>query len=161
MISEKKAQANRENSQSSTGPTSPRGKARTRLNALKSGLFSKELVVPAAGKKQEEFDNLRSWIWNQFQPNDFVRTLLVEELVTTYWRLQRPRRYETEEIRRRQNTAYYRRQYEKLSEAGSLKSRFLQDWTALQSPSIAQPIGLSSAFSLKGPECNWKRNRSD
>lgn len=50
MVSEKKAEANRANSRRATGPTSPEGKARARLNALSHGLFSKQLVVPSAGE---------------------------------------------------------------------------------------------------------------
>ena len=135
MISEKKAQANRENSRLSTGPTSPKGKARSRLNAVKFGLFSRQLVVAAAGEKQDEFDEVRSMVWEQFQPEDAVTAFLAEELVGTFWRLQRPRRYETAEIRRRLDTAKFRRHYEKRADVELLVSKFLRTSAHVQSSS--------------------------
>jgi hypothetical protein len=60
MTSDKKVQANRENGRRGKGPTSPEGKAWSRRNALKSGLFSKDLVVAAVGEKQEDYDALLS-----------------------------------------------------------------------------------------------------
>jgi hypothetical protein len=137
MVTDKKAQANRENSLSSTGPLSPRGKARTRLNAISFGLFSKDSVLAAAGENQEDFDRLRIMVWEQFKPRDAVTALLVEDFVATYWRLQRPRRCENAEVRRRLDTAVARRHYEKITEANSLKISFIRSYTALQSSSIA------------------------
>ena len=85
MTSDKKIEANRNNSKESTGPTSADGKDRTRLNASKWGLFSKELVVPAAGEKQEDFNTLISGIRDQFRPQDFLTVVLAELLATTIW----------------------------------------------------------------------------
>jgi hypothetical protein len=64
-------------------------------------------------------------MWDYFQPQDVVTEMLLEEAVSTYWRLQRPRRCEAAEIRKRLDTAKYRRMYEKNSEVNSLKSRFI------------------------------------
>jgi hypothetical protein len=60
MSSDEKDRANRKNSQRSTGPTSPEGKAWSRQNALKSGIFSKTLVVASAKERQEDFDAVLS-----------------------------------------------------------------------------------------------------
>jgi hypothetical protein len=60
MTSDKKVQANRENGWRGKGPTSPEGKAWSGRNGLKSGLFSKDLVVAAAGEKREDYDALLS-----------------------------------------------------------------------------------------------------
>jgi hypothetical protein len=46
MTSDKKAEANRRNSLKSTGPRTPEGKAAVRLNALKHGLLSEEVLLP-------------------------------------------------------------------------------------------------------------------
>ena len=46
MTSEKKAEANRRNALKSTGPKTPEGKAAVRLNALKHGLRSEEVLLP-------------------------------------------------------------------------------------------------------------------
>jgi hypothetical protein len=45
MTSEKQAKANRENALKSTGPKTPEGKAAVRLNALRHGLLSKEILL--------------------------------------------------------------------------------------------------------------------
>jgi hypothetical protein len=134
--SDRRAQASRENGRGSKGPVSPEGKSRTRLNALKFGLFSQDLVVAAAGETQQEADAIRSSVWNYIQPQDPVTALLVEDFVNTGWRLQRPRRCETAEIRRRTETARYRRHFERISEVDSLKGRFMRDYVRVCSPAL-------------------------
>lgn len=145
MISEKKAQASRDNGRRTKGPVSPNGKARVRLNALKDGLFTRELIIPSVGESQEELDQLRSTVWNHFQPRDVVSEMLAGEIISTYWRLQRPRRCEAAEIRKQLITAPYRRLYQKMSEVGSLKSRFLANYAVRFSTSgsgAADPQGI-------------------
>ena len=66
MVSDRKAQASRENGQRPRGPVSPEGKCRTRLNALKFGLFSQESVVAAAGETLQEFESLHAKVWDTF-----------------------------------------------------------------------------------------------
>jgi len=46
LISEKQHQANRQNAQHSTGPTTPEGKTAVRLNALTYGLRARWLILP-------------------------------------------------------------------------------------------------------------------
>ena len=91
-------------------------------------------MVAAAGETQQEADAFRSSVWNHIQPRDPVTAFLVEDFVNTTWRLQRPRRCETAEIRRRTETARYRRYFEKISEVNSLKGRFMRDYVRLCSP---------------------------
>jgi hypothetical protein len=148
VVSDAKAQASRENGRGSKGPISPEGKCRTRLNALKFGLFSRELVVAAAGETQQEADAFRSSVWNHYQPQDPVTASLVEYLVNTFWRLQRPRRCETAEIRRRTDTARYRLDFDKISEVDSLKGRFLRDYVRLCSPALMMPDREALILSL-------------
>jgi hypothetical protein len=148
VVSDRKAQASRENGRGSRGPVSPEGKSRTRLNALKFGLFSQELVVTAAGETQQEADAFRSSVWNHFQPQDPVTALLVDDFVNTGWRLQRPRRCETAEIRRRTETARYRSHFDKISEVDSLKGRFMRDYVRLRSPALEKPDREALSLSL-------------
>jgi hypothetical protein len=149
VVSEKKARANKENARRGPGPVSPEAKARTRLNATKFGLFSAELVVAAAGEKQEDLNKLRAMVWEQFKPEDIVIALLVEELATTFWRLQRPRRYETAEIRRQCDTARSRFLFEKISQVDSLRTRFLRDFAALCAPPPAPTDSPALVLSLE------------
>ena len=46
MTSRAKIAANRKNSRNSTGPRSERGKSKSRLNALKYGIYAKTPVLP-------------------------------------------------------------------------------------------------------------------
>ena len=46
MISDRKAEANHRNARKSTGPRTPEGKAAVRLNLLKHGLLSQEVLLP-------------------------------------------------------------------------------------------------------------------
>jgi hypothetical protein len=149
MASDKKNRANRENSQKSTGPTSPEGKARARINASKWGLFSKELVVPAAGEKQEDFDALICGIRDQFPPQDFVSAVLVEDLATTIWRLQRPLRCETAEIRKQYATVRFRRLFKKMAEVDVLKARFIRDCAAQSTAAPRSADRLAFSLSLE------------
>ena len=50
MSSATKAAANRQNALKSTGPKTPDGKAAVRLNALRHGLLSEEIVLPRGGR---------------------------------------------------------------------------------------------------------------
>jgi hypothetical protein len=154
VTSDKKVQANRKNGRLSKGPVSANGKKRIRLNAVKEGLFAKELVIPSAGETQKELDELRYRISDYFQPQDVITEILVREATDTYWRLQRPRRCEAAEIRYRRDTAKYRRMYEKTSEVNSLKSRFIANYTVRYSSTAteqtdAQAVRLSQEETRK------------
>ena len=46
MTSDRKAEANRQNALKSTGPKTPEGKAVVRLNAVKHGLLSEQVLLP-------------------------------------------------------------------------------------------------------------------
>jgi hypothetical protein len=56
MTSDRKAEANRRNALKSTGPKTPEGKAAVRLNALKHGLLSQEILLPG-----EDEEALNAW----------------------------------------------------------------------------------------------------
>ena len=51
MSSARQAAANRQNALKSTGPKTPDGKAAVRLNALRHGLLSQEILLPGRTKK--------------------------------------------------------------------------------------------------------------
>ena len=95
-----------------------------RLNAVRDGIFAKELVITCAGESQEEFDRLRSRLWSHFSPQDVEREMTVEELAITYWRLQRLRRCEAAEIRKQTATARYRKELEKVAQLNAAKNKF-------------------------------------
>jgi hypothetical protein len=85
--SERKINANRANARHSTGPRSSAGKAKSRLNALKHGLRSEQVVIP--GEDPGAFDaECAAWSAD-WQPKSHTRAILVERAAATSWRLRR------------------------------------------------------------------------
>ena len=83
--------ANRANSQKSTGPRTEKGKRNSRRNAFKHGLDSHELC-PWAEELAEDSSQYRSFhrrFLQAFQVSDPVEALLVSDLARTQWRLDR------------------------------------------------------------------------
>src|ERR687896_499569 len=93
MTSEKKAEANRRNALKSTGPKTPEGKDAVRLNALKHGLRSEEILLP--GEDEEALRELGEHLRNELQPAGELENLLVDRIISAYWRLRRLGRVET------------------------------------------------------------------
>src|ERR687896_9682 len=93
MTSEKKAEANRRNALKSTGPKTPEGKDAVRLNALKHGLRSEEILLP--GEDEEALRELGEHLRDELQPAGVVENLLVDRIIAAYWRLRRLGRVET------------------------------------------------------------------
>ena len=128
MTSPKQERANRRNAQKSTGPKTQEGKAAVRLNAVKHGLLSEEVLLPGedGAALEEPGERLRA----ELQPVGELEGLLVDRIVGAYWRLRRLGRVEAgiftwklyEELRERaqgQAQTYERR----MSEA-RLEDRF-------------------------------------
>jgi len=93
MTSEAKIRANRRNAQKSTGPRAPEGKAIARLNALKHGLLSKEVILDCEDK--DEFTAFRSALTQYLNPQGELEALLVDALVANIWRYKRALRVES------------------------------------------------------------------
>src|SRR5215208_577046 len=87
MTSARKAEANRQNAQKSTGPKTPEGKAAVSLNALKHGLLSKELLLP--GEDEEALRELEESLKGELQPVGVVEVLLGDRITSLLWRLRR------------------------------------------------------------------------
>jgi hypothetical protein len=92
MTSEKKAEANRRNALKSTGPRTPEGKAAVRLNALRHGLRSEEILLP--GEDKEALRELDAYLRAELQPVGELENLLIDRVVAAYWRLRRLGRVE-------------------------------------------------------------------
>ena len=99
-VSARKAQANRQNALKSTGPKTLRGKAYSRRNSLKHGLFANDLFSDFAiqSENPQEFQNLRDRLWEEYQPVGVSEELEVEHIAVFWWRLKRAWRYENAEI---------------------------------------------------------------
>lgn len=69
------------------GPRTPEGKQKSKYNATRHGIFCKVPVLE--GESQAEFDALWTGLRNDRQPVGELEELLVEMLVTDFWRLRR------------------------------------------------------------------------
>jgi hypothetical protein len=92
MTSKKKAGANRQNALKSTGPKTPAGKAAVRLNPLRHGLLSKEILLP--GEDEEALRELAEGLRAELQPVGELETRLVGRITSLLWRLRRLERVE-------------------------------------------------------------------
>ncbi|MBV9033849.1 MAG: hypothetical protein JO182_05095 [Acidobacteriaceae bacterium] len=92
-ISLKRLAANRANAQFSTGPTTPEGKAKASLNAVKTGLTGRTVLLPSddVAAYEAHIERCR----REFQPVGDPETHLVQNLADTQWRLDRIPNLET------------------------------------------------------------------
>jgi len=93
MTAAQRRAINRHNALKSTGPNTPEGKERTRLNALKHGLCAALLTfaIEDADDVQAQFDE---WV-EHYQPVGPAEFALVEDIALSHLRLRRCRSRET------------------------------------------------------------------
>jgi len=103
MTTEKQIEANRDNAQLSTGAVTEEGKAIVARNAIKHGIFAKDLVVirDEHGREDEnEYKELLDNLVETLHPSNQLEHLLVEKIATDFWRLKRVIRFETASIQK-------------------------------------------------------------
>jgi hypothetical protein len=86
MASEKQIAANRLNALKG-GVKTGEGKAAVRLNAVSHGLLSNEVLL--TGENSHRLAALRQQFLDELQPVGELETLLVERIVSSFWRLRR------------------------------------------------------------------------
>ena len=98
--SAKQIAANRRNAVKSTGPRTPQGRAVSKMNALKHGILSKQVLVQALTLREssEELTELHRRFWEDLQPVGPLEEMLVDQIVTAHWRLRRALKAESGEI---------------------------------------------------------------
>jgi hypothetical protein len=75
--------ANRQNAQHSTGPTSTTGRARSSQNSFRHGLASSQLIVP--GESQADFEALLAGLISGHNPQSTIESILVHNMATHHW----------------------------------------------------------------------------
>ncbi len=91
-VTPKQIEANRRNSDKSTGPRTPEGKDHVRLNALTHGLLSQQVLLP--DEDATELDELRGRLWEDWQPVGAREELALDLIVRQFWKLRRSGRLE-------------------------------------------------------------------
>ena len=94
MSTEKQLAANRRNAQLSTGPRTEAGKSRSRMNALKSGLYAESLVV--CGEDSSALAQLSAEYHAQLHPVTPFERDLVDTIVYNQWLIRRLRLVEAQ-----------------------------------------------------------------
>jgi hypothetical protein len=79
--------ANRANAQRSTGPSTAEGRAHSSLNALKTGLTGRTVLLPS--DDAEQYRELVRRLFTEYNPTDDKERELVQRLADTTWRLLR------------------------------------------------------------------------
>jgi hypothetical protein len=69
------------------GPRTPKGKERSKHNALKHGLFSKAVLLK--DEPRDEYESLLNGLRDHLQPVGTLEILLVDRLATLFWRHRR------------------------------------------------------------------------
>src|SRR5580658_8955667 len=92
MPTEKQSAASRANSQKSTGPRTTEGRAKSRFNALKHGIYAESQVIFT--ESAEDLAELAAEYHEHYNPASPSERCLVDALIETEWRLRRMRRVE-------------------------------------------------------------------
>src|SRR5208282_5742255 len=100
MPSEAQIAANRLNAQKSTGPKTPAGKAASSQNALKHTALAQAMFVSSQShlESADEFQELCAEYHTSLDPVGPLEEMLVEQIVTAFWRTRRARQTEAGEI---------------------------------------------------------------
>ena len=104
MSTLRQIEANRRNAQKSTGPTSVTGKAASSMNALKTGIHAKSLVLPS--EDPAELDELVEDSYRSFHPTTPEARSLVDEFIYCEWSLRRLRAAETQSWQHQDQQAF-------------------------------------------------------
>lgn len=90
---ESRAETNRANAAHSTGPRTADGKQKVRLNALRHGLFSSEIILP--GEDRDAYELLGQMLLEAYGPADDYERDLLQTIHDTDWQIKRIRSLES------------------------------------------------------------------
>jgi len=94
MATKKQIEANRLNARKSTGPSSPEGKKRSSMNALKTGIDSRSQLI--RGELDTALSELTREYYDRFRPSTPEQRVFVDTLIDCDWLLRRFRAIETQ-----------------------------------------------------------------
>ncbi len=87
-----RAEISRKNGCMGRGPTSPEGKARSRMNAIKHGMTARIPVLP--GEDPETYRQTVDGIVDSLSPRNALELALAEQAATCLWKIERAERVE-------------------------------------------------------------------
>ncbi len=160
MASQAQIDANRRNSQRSTGPKTEAGRARAGLNALKDGSHAKTVRRVLPQEKAVELEQrINKWI-NELNPRNDAERELVVQAAELAWTIDRTKRSETARTAKRVRQAMLKADQQRHNEVGELGRRLLYNTEAKPLPTPGRRWEDNPAAFLKGLEnsaegCRW------
>lgn len=102
MTTTKQIEANQKNALLSTGAVTQEGKSVVSQNAIKHGIFCKDLIINSdLGQEDEaQYMELLYELIESLSPRGKLESLLVEKIAIDFWRMRRVIRFETGSIRK-------------------------------------------------------------
>jgi hypothetical protein len=102
MTTKKQIEANQENALRSTGAVTQEGKVIVSRNAIKHGIFARDLMLKTEvyQENEDEYRELLHGLVDSLMPQGQMENLLVEKIALDFWRLRRVIRFETGSIKR-------------------------------------------------------------
>lgn len=79
--------ANKRNALKSTGPRTAKGKAISKMNAVKHGLLAHTVIIH--GEDEDEFEELRRQFFDEYSPVGPLERELLETVTVLFWRQRR------------------------------------------------------------------------
>ncbi len=141
--SQKQINANRANSRLSRGPTSVFGKSRSRWNALKHGMASRQNTIDGENASELE-QELDAWV-DDLEPEGPTETALVHNAVLAQWKVARATRFQNSRLSS---------QIENAQKEEDKKIRGLFD-RLLHNPQRPTEIYGASAYDSQEPRISW------
>ena len=86
VVSAAKVLASQQNGCKSRGPTTDRGKANSRFNALRHGITSQYCLYKDGTYHHTQFLQLQEWLLDHYGRDNVMVQLLVRQYVTEFWR---------------------------------------------------------------------------
>src|SRR5207249_10538214 len=100
-VIDKRTAANRRNALKSTGPRTKAGKSAVAKNSLGHGISAGSPVIEPV-ESRREWNRYRKGMLASLAPCGMLETTFAERIILTAWRLRRVTRYETEQVRSKQ-----------------------------------------------------------
>ena len=88
-LSLQKLSANQKNAQLSTGPKTEAGMAKSALNAVKHGIFTKECLKNISDEEARDYEMLRLGVFESLKPKDQMQAILCDKITIDAWRLRK------------------------------------------------------------------------
>lgn len=163
MTTQKQIETNSQNAQLSTGPITVIGKAVVATNAIKHGIFTKDLILTSE-IGQESLNEYREILDNLIDclaPCNQMESLLVEKIAVDFWRLRRTIRFETGSIGQgikkllKEHYSYGTHDNEKIDEEIRQKKEYI-DWNTTYLDCLRK-----GEVSFENPVWNGQKIKSD